>query len=235
MIHSTVVNVGAPMARVLVVEDDPQIANVVKDWLIAENHSVDLVMDGEEASYYLRVAKYDVIVLDWDLPKLSGVEVCKSYRAGGGKTPVIMLTGKRDVSDRITGLDAGCDDYLAKPFDVGELSARIRALLRRPAEAVDNNLRVGRLMMETDKKRVFLDGKEVFLLPKELQVLEFFMRHPGQVFNAEAIVSRVWPADTEATPDVVKVHISRLRKRLDTAGSESLFRTVHGLGYRLEE
>lgn len=223
------------MARVLVVEDDPQIANVVKDWLIAENHSVDLVMDGEEASYYLRVAKYDVIVLDWDLPKLSGVEVCKSYRAGGGKTPVIMLTGKRDVSDRITGLDAGCDDYLAKPFDVGELSARIRALLRRPAEAVDNNLRVGRLMMETDKKRVFLDGKEVFLLPKELQVLEFFMRHPGQVFNAEAIVSRVWPADTEATPDVVKVHISRLRKRLDTAGSESLFRTVHGLGYRLEE
>jgi DNA-binding response OmpR family regulator len=223
------------MARVLVVEDDPQIANVVKDWLVAENHSVDLAMDGEEASYHLRVAKYDVVVLDWELPKLSGVEVCKKFRAGGGKTPVIMLTGKRDVTDRITGLDAGCDDYLAKPFDVGELSARIRALLRRPAEVVDNNLRVGKLLMETDKKRVFLDGKEVFLLPKELQVLEFFMRHPGQVFSAESIVTRVWPSDTEATTDVVKVHISRLRKRLDTPGSDSLFRTVHGLGYRLEE
>lgn len=93
----------------LVVEDDPQMANVVKDWLVAENHSVDLVMDGEEAAYYLRMANYDVIVLDWQLPKVSGVYVCKTYRANGGKTPVIMLTGKRDVADRITGLDAGCD------------------------------------------------------------------------------------------------------------------------------
>lgn len=223
------------MARILVVEDSPEVANSVKDWLTAENHSVDLATDGQEALYYLKGAEYDVVVLDWELPKLSGIEVCKQYRASGGKSPVIMLTGKRDVDDRITGLDAGCDDYLPKPFQSRELSARIRALLRRPAAMLEGNtLKVGKLMMETDKKRVFLDGKEVYLLPKELQVLEFFMRHPGQVFNAEAIVARVWPADSEATPDVIKVHVSRLRKRLDTKGEESMFRTVHGLGYKLE-
>ena len=99
---------------------------------------------------------------------------------------------------------------------------------------VDKTLRVGRIVMETDKKRVFLDGKEVYLLPKEMQVLEFFMKHPGQVFNAEVIVNRVWPSDSEATPDVIKVHVSRLRKRLDTPGQDSLFKTIHGLGYKLE-
>ncbi len=223
------------MARILVVEDNPEMGQSVKDWLQGENHSVDLACDGQEALYFLKGAQYDVVVLDWELPKVSGVDVCRQYRAMGGKTPVIMLTGKRDVEDRITGLDAGCDDYLAKPFVSGELSARIRALLRRPAPAaLDNNLRVGRLLMETDKKRVFLDGKEVYLLPKELQVLEFFMRHPGQVFSADAVVERVWPSDSEATADVIKVHISRLRKRLDSKGEESMFRTVHGLGYKLE-
>ena len=222
------------MARILVVEDTAEIGAAVKDWLTAENYSVDLAVDGGEALYYLKMNEYDVIVLDWELPKVSGVDVCKQYRASGGKTPVIMLTGRRDVEDRITGLDAGCDDYLAKPFVAGELSARIRALLRRPAVMADSNLKVGRLLMETDKKRVFLDGKEVYLLPKELQVLEFFMRHPGQVFNAEAIVNRVWPSDSDATPDVIKVHVSRLRKRLDTPGQESVFRTLHGLGYKLE-
>jgi DNA-binding response OmpR family regulator len=223
------------VARILVVEDSPDIAASVKDWLIAENYAVDLAVDGGEALYYLKMNEYDVVVLDWELPKVSGVDVCKQFRASGGKTPVIMLTGKRDVEDRITGLDAGCDDYLAKPFVARELSARIRALLRRPAGiAADNTLKVGRLLMETDKKRVFLDGKEIYLLPKELQVLEFFMRHPGQVFNAEAIVNRVWPSDSEATPDVIKVHVSRLRKRLDSPGQESVFRTLHGLGYKLE-
>ncbi|MBX9688101.1 MAG: response regulator transcription factor [Candidatus Obscuribacterales bacterium] len=222
------------MARVLVVEDNPEVAATVKDWLIAENHSVDLAVDGEEALYYLKVAQYDVVILDWELPKIQGPDVCKQYRARGGKTPVLMLTGRRETADRISGLDSGCDDYLGKPFDVGELSARIRALLRRPPVVIDNRLVVGRLLMETDKKRVFLDGKEIYLLPKELQVLEFFMRHPGEVLNAETIVSRVWPSDSESTPDVVKVHISRLRKRLDTGAGESMFRTVHGLGYKLE-
>lgn len=222
------------MARILVVEDDSEIAGVVKDWLEAENYSVDLVIDGEEALYFLKSCQYDVVVLDWELPKVSGVEVCRRYRTGGGKTPIIMLTGRRDVQDRISGLDAGCDDYLPKPFEVSELSARIRALLRRPHAVLDNTLKVGALVMETDKKRVFLDGKEVYLLPKELQVLEFFMRHPGQVFSAEAIVTRVWPAESDASPDVVKVYINRLRKRLDSGSGESVFRTIHGLGYKLE-
>ncbi len=222
------------MARVLVVEDSPDVAATVKDWLIAENHSVDLAEDGEQALYYLKMCQYDVVILDWELLKLHGVEVCRRYRERGGKTPILMLTARRELADRISGLDAGCDDYLGKPFEVGELSARIRALLRRPAALLNNRLVVGRLVMETDKKQVFLDSKEVYLLPKELQVLEFFMRHPGQVFNAETVVSRVWPSDSECTPDVVKVHISRLRKRLDSGGGESFFRTVHGLGYKLE-
>lgn len=222
------------MARILVVEDSADIGKAVKDWLVAENHSVDLAVDGAEALYYLKMSEYDVVVLDWELPKVSGVDVCKQFRASGGKTPIIMLTGRREVEDRINGLDAGCDDYLNKPFASGELSARIRALLRRPAAVADSTLKVGRVVMETDKKRVFLDGKEIYLLPKEFQVLEFFMRHPGQVFNAEAIVNRVWPSDSEATPDVIKVHVSRLRKRLDSPGQDSVFRTLHGLGYKLE-
>lgn len=222
------------MARILVVEDSSDIANSLKEWLTAENYVVDLAGDGNEALYYLKMNEYDAVVLDWELPKVSGIEVCKQFRASGGKTPVLMLTGRRDVEDRISGLDAGCDDYLSKPFVAGELSARIRALLRRPAAMVDKTLRVGRIVMETDKKRVFLDGKEVYLLPKEMQVLEFFMKHPGQVFNAEVIVNRVWPSDSEATPDVIKVHVSRLRKRLDTPGQDSLFKTIHGLGYKLE-
>lgn len=223
------------MARILVVEDNPEVAGNVKEWLISENHSVDLAVDGNEALYYLKAAQYDIVVLDWELPKVSGIEVCKQFRSQGGKTPVIMLTGKHDIEDKITGLDAGCDDYLPKPFMCRELSARIRALLRRPAPVLNNTLSVGDLLMETDKKRVFLKGKEVYLLPKEMQMLEFFMRHPGQVFSAETIVERVWPSDSECTPDVVKVHVSRLRKRLDTQGQDSIFKTVHGMGYKLQE
>jgi DNA-binding response OmpR family regulator len=222
------------VARILLVEDNPVLATNTKEWLVADNHTVDHAEDGEQALYYLKVSQYDIVLLDWELPKYSGVEVCRQFRDRGGKTPILMLTGRRELDDRIGGLDAGCDDYLVKPFELGELSARIRALLRRPAQMLDNNLVVGRLMMETEKKRVFLDGKEIQLLPKELQLLEFFMRHPGVVFNAETIVSRVWPSDSESTTDVVKVHISRLRKRLDVGTGESVFRTIHGLGYKLE-
>jgi DNA-binding response OmpR family regulator len=222
------------MPKVLVVDDNTELAVLIHDFLLAENHAVDMVHDGQEAADRLKYYSYDVVILDWDLPKLSGVEVCKSYRASGGATPVIMLTGKKELEDKITGLDAGADDYLTKPFEMGELSARIRALLRRPAAATGNTLKVRELVLETDKMRLTRGDEEIYLVPKELALLEFLMRHPDHVFSSEALIARVWASDSEASPDTVRTYINKLRKKLDRPGEQSYLRTVHGLGYKLE-
>lgn len=222
------------MAKILVVDDDTELAGLVQDFLVAENHSVDMVHDGREAADRLKFYQYDVVILDWDLPKLSGIETCKQFRASGGATPVIMLTGKKMVEDKITGLDAGADDYVTKPFEMGELSARIRALLRRPAAATGNILRARDLVLETDKVRLTRNGQEIYLVPKELALLEFLMRHPDYVFSSEALINRVWPSDSEASPDTVRTYINKIRKKLDREGEPSYLRTVHGLGYKLD-
>ena len=222
------------MAKILVVEDDRELAGVIEDWLKADNHSVDVAHDGRDASYRMRQYQYDLAILDWELPEMSGVEVCKKYRAGSGTMPVIMLTGRKATEDKISGLDAGADDYLTKPFELGELSARVRALLRRPSQFTGGTLKVRNLTLESETFRVTIDDKEVYLLPKEFALLEFLMRHPGQVFSSEALIERVWPSDSEASPDTVRTHLTRLRKKLDQEGQPPLFRTVHGMGYKLD-
>lgn len=222
------------MAKLLLVEDDAQLRGVIEDWLSADNYALDVACDGQEGAYFLSMNEYDLAIFDWELPKISGVDLCKQFRSSGKSMPILMLTGRRAVQDRISGLDAGADDYLTKPFDLGELSARVRALLRRPAQAPSTVLSARKISLETDKARVLKDGQEIALLPKEMALLEFFLKNPGKVFSAEAIVNRVWPSDSEASAQVVKVYINRLRSKLDTEGSESLFKTVHGLGYKLD-
>lgn len=221
------------MPKVLLVEDDKVLANNVTQWLEFEHYVVEGVTDGEDALDRLRYYNYDVVILDWGIPKLAGIEVLRSYRAGGGTTPVLMLTGKDTIVDKELGLDSGADDYLTKPFHVKELSARIRALLRRPQPMTGNSLTFNDLELDTLNHTVKKGNKDIRLLPKEFSLLEFFIRHPNQVFSAENIIDRVWNADSEVSPESVRTYVTRLRSKIDVKGQDSIIETVHGVGYKL--
>ncbi|MGH9551128.1 MAG: response regulator transcription factor, partial [Terriglobales bacterium] len=189
---------------------------------------------GRAAQEKLDSQSYDVLIVDWGLPDASGLEICKQYREKGGSAAVLLLTGKGAVTDKEQGLDAGADDYLTKPFHPRELSARLRALLRRPRELQDNILQVGSLVLDPQGARVTKDGKEINLLPKEFALLEFLMKHPNQVFAADVLLDKVWSKESENSPDTVRVHITKLRSKIDTEGEPSIIRTMHRVGYKLE-
>jgi len=194
---------------------------------------VQQVYDGRECLLYLSTCEFDLIILDWMMPHVSGVDVCKNYRENGGKTPILMLTAKTTIEDREAGLDMGADDFLTKPFDQRELSARVRALLRRPDSMVGNVLTVNDISMDTVTCEVFKDGIKLHLRPKEFSLLEFFLRHPNQAFSSEMLLKRIWLEDAAASPDNLKTHIKMLRKKLDPLKSESVIKTVRGRGYIL--
>lgn len=222
------------MAKILIVEDEPDLSEPVRAYLTHEHHLVEVVGDGLEAMERLRFYKYDVIILDWVLPGMQGVDVCKNFRTNGGTTPILMLTSRKQTQDKIAGLDAGADDYITKPFDVQEISARVRALLRRPQVVNSNVLRARNLVLETSTFKVTRDETDIQLLPKEFALLEFFMRHPNQVFSAEALLDRVWSSESEASPETIRTYIKRLRQKIDTDSAPSIISTVHGVGYKLE-
>jgi DNA-binding response OmpR family regulator len=222
------------MAKILIVEDEPDLSEPVRAYLTHEHHLVEVVGDGLEAMERLRFYKYDVIILDWMLPGMQGVDVCKNFRTNGGTTPILMLTSRKQTQDKIAGLDAGADDYITKPFDVQEISARVRALLRRPQVVNSNVLRARNLVLETSTFKVTRDEQDIQLLPKEFALLEFFMRHPNQVFSAEALLDRVWSSESEASPETIRTYIKRLRQKIDTETQPSIISTVHGVGYKLE-
>jgi DNA-binding response OmpR family regulator len=221
------------VAKVLVVEDDRELAEIVEDWLTADLHVVEVVSTGTEGSERLRFYQYDVVVLDWNLPGMSGLEILRQYRKASGATPILMLTGESEITQKAIGLDSGADDYLTKPFDPRELSARIRALLRRSKETLDAALTVGDLALEPGKLKVMKNGKEIQLAPMEYALLEFLMRHPDQVFSQEVLLERVWSNESDTTSDSLRVHITRLRSKIDNDGEESMIRTVHRQGYKL--
>lgn len=222
------------MSKVLLVEDEPDLAKQIKDWLAREHHLVELVDNGQVAADVLRVTQFDLIILDWQLPGLAGIDICKQYRNRGGRTPVLMLTARTAVDDREQGLDAGADDYLCKPFALKELSARIRALLRRASGSGGNTLHCRNIVLDPGARKVTRNGAEVHLEPKEFALLEFLMRNPNVVFSSDALLTRVWESDTAASPDAIRTYVRGLRRKLDDGDTGSIITTVHGLGYRLD-
>ncbi len=222
------------MAKILLVEDDLDIATIVSRWLKHENHLVETSKDGQDASMKLKLNQYDLIILDWMLPQMTGVEICQKFRASGGTTPILLLTAKSTIENKETGLDSGADDYLTKPFDLKELSARVRALLRRAGAVASKTIKIGDLSLDAELHQLFVGETLIALNPKEFALLEFLMRHPNQIFSGEALLSRVWQSDAMASTDTVRAHIKNLRKKIDQPGKVSPISTVHGLGYKIE-
>lgn len=222
------------MAKILVVEDDIEVRESLEDALTEQNHVVDCVETGDSGREYLKSYEYDLIILDWNLPGMDGPQILRLYRSEGGTSPVLMLTGNREIEDKEQGFDAGADDYLTKPFDVREFRVRVKALLRRTSVATTNELKVGNLRLDPDNVEVSLGDKEIKLYPREFKLLEFLMRHPNQVFSSEHLMDRVWTADEEISPESVRASIKRLRKAIKLEDGESMIENIYGIGYKLK-
>lgn len=222
------------MAKILVVEDDPQILKVIDDCLKIDHHTVETEEDGSIALEKLKLFEYDVLIFDWNLPGVTGVELCREYRNRGGRGSILMLTANTTISNKEEGLGSGADDYLTKPFDVRELSARVKALARRSSVALTaTNLKVGGVELDRDRFCVTLYDQPIKLVPKEFALLEFLMRHRNIVFSAEALLSRVWKAEEDASPEIIRTHIKNLRRKLEHDGKPSIIETVYGVGYKV--
>lgn len=219
--------------RVLIVEDEPAIAQFICQGLNEAGYAVDVATDGIEGLNYALAAEYDILVLDVLLPKMDGLQLLKELRSQRINTPVLLLTARDSVEDKVRGLDAGADDYLIKPFVFSELMARLRALLRRPPLQVDTILRVSDLEMDTAKREVRRGGNFIELSQKEFALLEYLMRHPTQVLTRTQIAQHVWDFDFWNDSNVVDVYIGYLRRKL--GGDRNLIHTVRGVGYRLSE
>jgi DNA-binding response OmpR family regulator len=222
--------------KILIIEDDEILSKALKMGLEKEGYAVDCLHDGESGQRRMEVnhQDYDVVVLDLMLPKRNGFEVCANLRALNIVTPIIILTGKDDTSDKIFALDAGADDYLTKPFSIHELSARIRALLRRPKVALPTEIYLSDITLNTSTRQVFRNGKEVPLTLKEFGVLEYLMRHPNQVVKRDQILDHVWDFDFNSFSNIVDVHINNLRKKINADNSENFLETIRGIGYRFK-
>jgi DNA-binding response OmpR family regulator len=219
--------------RVLVVEDDERIAEFIEHGLREEGHAVDVARDGEEALDWTTVVEFDAIVLDIMLPKRDGLDVTRVLRSRGVRTPILMLTARDSVDDRVAGLDSGADDYLVKPFAFAELLARLRALGRREPVLLDTVLRVADLELDTTTREVRRAGQPILLTNKEYALLEFLMRHPNQVLTRGMIGERVWNYDFDNVTNVIDVHIRYLRRKIDDPFDLKLIQTVRGAGYRI--
>jgi DNA-binding response OmpR family regulator len=222
------------MAKILIIEDDERLCDLIDDWLRGEGYLVEIARTGTEGLEKLQFYKYDLVVLDWNLPGLNGVEVCEKYREAGGNAPVLMLTVRAAVEDKAKGLDTGADDYLGKPFHLKELSARLRALLRRPPVAKKNLLVCGDLVLDPVARKAIFKGTELKLVAKEFALLEFLMRYPNEVFSLEALMDRIWPSESDSSPDTVRIHMMRLRRKIPQEKQPFKLRTVHGSGYQFE-
>jgi DNA-binding response OmpR family regulator len=220
--------------RVLLVEDEPTLAEALVEALEYDSHAVDHAADGEAASELADVNSYDVIILDWEIPRPSGIELLETWRSAGMQTPVLMLTGRSGVKDRVGGLDRGADDYLTKPFSVSELLARVRSLLRRRDKEIQISLAAGDLEMDRSAHRVTVDGREVALTPKEFALLEYFLHNVGRVVSRTAISEHVWDDGFDSFANVVDVTVHRLRRKVDGDREDTLIHTVKGVGYVLQ-
>jgi len=219
--------------RILVIEDDHRIATAIKKGLEQEAFAVDLAYDGETGFDLAAAESFDVIILDVMLPKMNGVTLCKKLRAERIHTPILMLTAKGQVDDKVAGLNSGADDYLAKPFAFAELLARIRALSRRPKSRIMETLTVADLELNTINYEVKRNGKLISLSRKEFALLEFLMRHANTIVTKDQIMNHVWEYDADILPNTVEVYIGYLRNRIDKPFTTQLIHTVRGFGYKI--
>ena len=225
--------------RVLLVEDEPDLGKAIKQRLNQEKYVVDWVLDGTEAWEYLESqwTQYTLAIFDWLLPGLSGLELCKRLRARHSPLPVLMLTAKDQMEDKVAGLDAGADDYLVKPFGMEELLARLRALQRRSPQLQPQELTIGRLTLDYSTRTVCFQntlGEKlvISLTTKEFQLLEYFMKHPNHILSSDQIRNHLWEVGAEPISNVVAAQVRLLRRKLASFGCDELIETLHGMGYR---
>lgn len=222
------------MSRILIVEDEEGLSGALKEWLEDEFYVVSIVSDGSSAVELLKTANFELIILDIMLPDLSGIEVCKRYRKSGGKAPILMLTARTTMQAKEEGLDSGADDYLTKPCNLRELSARVRALLRRPLSSPVIVLEAGDIKLDTNSRNVTKAGEPLKLLPKEFVLLEVLLKHKGQVMSTETLIEHVWGTNSAIAPETVRSHVKALRKKVDGTAANSIVTTIHGMGYKIE-
>lgn len=221
------------MAKILIAEDDKSLGISLKLTLESEKHEVELVLDGREALDRLRLYSYELMILDVDLPSVSGLEIAAQYRGAKGKVPILMLTGKTSIEDKASGFDAGADDYLTKPFDTRELLMRVNALMRRPKQFTGNTLEIRDLTLNTGTRSLFRASEKINLTAKEFEVLEFLMKRPDQFFSVENLLNEVWSSESDSSELAVRQLISRLRKKIEAEGDQPIIVTSKGLGYKL--
>ncbi len=221
--------------RVLLVEDDKAVASFVRKGLEAEHYAVDVAVEGEEARFMAEAVDYDFVILDLNLPTIDGMEVLQKIRAKNATLPVLVLTARSRVEDRVRGLDQGADDYLVKPFSFSELSARLRALSRRAARPNEVILQVGDLEMNRAERIVTRAGRRIDLTPKEFTLLEYLLRNDGRCVTRAMIIEHVWNFSFDTMTNVVDVYINYLRKKMDEGFKSKLIHTVRGVGYQLGE
>ena len=219
--------------RVLVVEDDPRLAALLARWLRENAWAVDHAIDGDAALYHASITAYDVIMLDVMLPQRSGLEVCAELRKRGLRTPILMLTARDTLGDRVAGLDTGADDYLTKPFELQELLARLRALTRRGPALAPSVLMIADLVVETASQRATRGGRELSLTTKEYALLEYLARNAGRVIGRAELSEHVWDQNHDPASNALEVYINRVRKKVDGAGGPPLIHTRRGAGYML--
>ena len=221
--------------RILLVEDEEKIANFLKKGLKEHKFALDVAPDGEEALYFADVNQYDLIILDLGIPKISGINVCKQIRAAKNTVPILILTARSAVEDRVMGLNAGADDYLSKPFSFVELLARIRALLRRERKEKTDILKVGDLEVNMLNHEVLRAGKQIPVTSREYSLLQYLMLHANQVVTRTMISEHVWNEEFNSFSNIIDVHIRYLRKKIDDGYKAKLIHTIRGTGYILKE
>jgi len=220
--------------RILLVEDDARVASFIRRGLREEHYTVDVARDGEEALFLAQTGEYDLIILDLLLPKRGGLDVLRTLRAEHLTVPVLILTAKDDLDDKVKGLNAGADDYLAKPFGFEELLARVRALLRRRGDLTPTVLRAADLEVDVLRHHVTRNGRELVLTNREYALLEFFLHHVNQVVTRTMLAEHVWEHDFDPLSNVIDVHVARLRRKIDERTSRKLLQTIRGRGYMLK-
>lgn len=220
--------------RLLLAEDEKDLARALEAILTHHKYMVDVVHDGQDALYYAQTQEYDGLILDVMMPKKSGFEVVEALRQAGSQVPILLLTAKNQVEDKVSGLDLGADDYLTKPFDTPELLARIRSMLRRPANFVSDTADLAGLVLDRSNFKMIYQGQEVLLNNKEFQLMDLFFLNKNQVLSKEQIMDRIWGLESEAEINVVWVNISSLRKKLQAIQAPIQISAQRGLGYKLE-